>query len=155
MDLATLEPKQQLPAGLRIEQVTNLETLQDWIDTFVQAFELSDSWKAPMYENFVGLGLDLPMRHYLGYLDGEPVALSMLFLAAGVAGIYNVATVPAARKQGIGSALTLKPLYDAYELGYRVGILQSSEVGFGVYQKLRFQKVCNMGHYFWTEEKQS
>jgi len=152
MDLSTLEPKQQLPNDLQIEQVTDLETLHNWADTFVHGFELPDGWKAGIYETFATLGLDLPIRYYLGYLAGEKVAISMLFLGAGVAGIYCVATVPEARKQGIGAALTLKPLYDAYELGYRVGVLQSSEAGFGLYQKLGFQKVCDMDHYFWADQ---
>ena len=152
LDLSTLKPKQPLPAGLQIEQVTDLETFQDWTHTFVQAFELPDSWKASLYDIFASLGLALPVRHYLGYLAGEQAATATLFLGAGVAGIYNVATVPEARKQGIGAAMTLRPLYDAYALGYHVGILQSSEAGFGVYQKLGFQKICNMDHYFWGDE---
>jgi predicted GNAT family acetyltransferase len=80
-------------------------------------------------------------RRYIGYLDGEPVASTALVLDAGVAGIYAVATVPEARKKGIGRFLTVMPLLEAKEMGYRVGILQSSSAGYSIYQRIGFTEV--------------
>ena len=40
----------------------------------------------------------------------------------------------------------------ADELGYRAGIQQSSDTGFGVYQEIGFQKLCNMNHDVWVDE---
>ena len=67
-----------------------------------------------------------------------------------MAGIYDVATLPKARGRGIGSALTLAPLLDARQAGYRVGVLQSSEMGYGVYQKMGFQHLCQIENYYLT-----
>jgi predicted GNAT family acetyltransferase len=58
-----------------------------------------------------------------------------------------VATLPEARGKGIGAVLTLGPLLDAREMGYRIGILQSSEMGFNVYKKLGFRHLCQIEYF--------
>jgi hypothetical protein len=50
--------------------------------------------------------------------------------------------------------MTLLPLQQARALGYRVGVLQSSEMGFNVYRRLGFEKLCIMDHFYWANEAQ-
>ena len=85
--------------------------------------------------------------HYLGLLDGAPVATASLFIGAGVAGIMYVSTLPAARRRGIGAAVTLAAMLDARDLGYRIGVLQSSNQGYPVYRRLGFVEVCKIEHF--------
>ncbi len=153
-DLLALNENLQAPPGLTIEQVSDDETLVQWCHTLGVGFEwpdfMEDAWLD--FNRSVGLGAQLPFRHYLGRLEGEPVATSSLFLGVGIAGIYDVVTLPEARRQGIGAAITLAPLREARALGYRVGILQSSEMGFSVYQKVGFRECCKISMYAWVYE---
>lgn len=73
--------------------------------------------------------------------DGQVVGTSMLFLDDGVAGIYSVAILAAERGKGIGGHATAEPLRIAHRLGYRVGVLQSSQAGHPVYLGLGFADV--------------
>jgi ribosomal protein S18 acetylase RimI-like enzyme len=86
-------------------------------------------------------------QRYIGYLEDVPVATSALVLDAGVAGIYAVATLPEARQKGIGRMMTMMPLLEAREMGYRLGVLQSSSAGYSVYQKLGFQALWKYSLY--------
>jgi GNAT superfamily N-acetyltransferase len=153
-DLLALNEGLPAPPGLTIEQVTDVETLKQFCHVFKVGFGWPDFVEDAWLDLFasVGLGAQSPMRHYLGRLKGEPVATSSSFLGAGVAGIYCVATVPGARRQGIGTTVVLAPLREARALGYRVGILQSSEMGFSVYQKIGFREYCKQGGYEWGGE---
>jgi ribosomal protein S18 acetylase RimI-like enzyme len=151
LDLAALPEAISHTARPEIREVENLEALQTWAVTFCQGYQLPKAMTPAFYELVASLGLDLPFRYYLGLLDGMPVATSTLFLGAGVAGIYNVATLPQARGQGLGAQITLHPLRQAREMRYSAGVLQSSEMGFSLYRRLGFEKVCEMEHFYWKD----
>jgi ribosomal protein S18 acetylase RimI-like enzyme len=152
VDLLALNEDITAPSDLRIKHVRDAGTLKQWVSTLISGFELPDISEGVFFDLFIGLGFDLPLRNYVGFLNGEPIATAELFLGAGVAGIYGVVTVPKARRQGIGAALTLAPLREARAMGYRIGILHSSEIGLGVYRRLGFQEYCKMSHYLWAGE---
>jgi len=139
-----------LPAlsHLDIQVVDGEERLEQWDHAIDETFGLSDF--AGFY---AGLGFDLPLRSYVGYLRGKPVATSCLFLSAGVAGIYCVGTVPEARGQGIGTAIASAPLLDAREQGYRFAILHSSPMAYNMYRRIGFQEYCKVGYYIWEDER--
>ena len=147
VDLALSE--QPTPPGSKIVPVKNREMLQVWGHTLWLGYQMSIPGEDICFELFASLGFELPLQSYIAYLDGQPVATSQLFLSAGVAGIYCVAVLPEARRQGIGAAITLAPLLDARTLGYRIGILQSSPMGYPVYRRLGFQEYCKLNRYVW------
>jgi ribosomal protein S18 acetylase RimI-like enzyme len=147
LDLQALDGAAQTVSGLEIRAVDDEEALQTWSHIFTRGYGLPPAWEPSVYELEQRLGLDLPVRNFLGYWNGVAVATSSLFIGRGVAGIYNVSTLPEARGEGIGAALTLRPLQDARELGYRIGVLQSSEMGFNIYQKLGFRHLCQIEYF--------
>lgn len=142
------------PPGLTIEFVNDAGTLTTYSEVCARGFEMPTLAVEPLRDMLVTLCLDkpLPVRNYLARLNGEAVATSTMFLGAGVAGIYNVSTVPEARQKGVGAAITAAPLREAREMGYRVGILQASKMGASVYRRLGFEEYCTIGFYIWAEE---
>jgi hypothetical protein len=136
---------------MEIKPVTDLETLQTWCRIAVTGFEMPEEIKGDWFQWYSDIGLDLegPVLHFLGWWKGEPVATSSLLLAEGVAGIYNVATVPQMRRHGAGFDITCEPLKIARRSGYRVAILQASKQGRSVYRKIGFKDCCKLMSYVW------
>jgi GNAT superfamily N-acetyltransferase len=150
-DLNALNYKSTLP-GLVIKHVLDTETAQVWSHTLALGFDMPSFLEEAILDSFTVFGLEanLPLRHYLALLDGEPVATTSLALGAGVAGIYNVATVASARGRGIGRAITAAALYAARAEGYQAAILHSSDMGFNVYRRLGFKEYCKIHQYIWS-----
>jgi ribosomal protein S18 acetylase RimI-like enzyme len=148
INLAELPESLPQPAHFEIREVQDLANLEVWTRTFRLGYEMPETMAGDYYQIMASLGLDLPFRYYLGILDETPVSAVSLFLGAGVAGIYSMATIAQARGRGIGSLMTRYPLLQAAEMGYRAGVLQSSEMGFGVYRRLGFRKLCNVEHFY-------
>ncbi len=122
------------------------DSLRTWAITVLDGFELPD-----LYPGFVNLECSLGCqpfyRRYLGFLRGQPVATSALYLGKHVAGIYAVATTPSARRLGIGAAVTQHALLEARAEGYHIAVLQASQMGCGVYQRLGFQEFSTLYGY--------
>lgn len=139
IDLKKLNENIRTREGLKIERIDDAETMKEkhgWIRGLGE-YKTLGSLLMDLWTRY-GFDFESDWQHYLGLLKGEPVSWASVFYATGVAGIYAVGTVPAARRQGIGSAITLRALLDARERGYRVGMLQSSQMGFNLYRRLGF-----------------
>jgi GNAT superfamily N-acetyltransferase len=139
--------------GLKIVSVVDGCALKQWIRIASIGFGICEEFERVWYDIFAGVIFDKWFRTYLALLDGKPVGTSQLFLSEGVAGIYNVTCVPEARNQGVGSAVTLAPLLEAREMGYRIGILQASKRGYNVYRRLGFQDFGNLSVYLWENDR--
>jgi len=150
MAIDLLEMNESMPGldGLEIRIAGDAESIITWSRVFIKGYGLPSAWESITVDLWMQLGLDLPIRNYLGYLDGRPVSTSTVFYGGGAAGIYCVSTLPEARGRGIGAAITLKPLQAAREMGYSVGVLQSSEMGFNVYKNLGFRHLCQIENFY-------
>lgn len=150
VDLLTLNDDRPLPEELTIKQVEDGAMLKTWLHVLSVGSGFPEAVEEQLFKlcdthTFVHNPL---VHYYLGFLNDKPVTTSTLFLAGGVAGIYNVATVPQARRRGVGSALTAAPLHAARVMGYHIGILQASQMGLGVYRRLGFREYCRFAFYF-------
>lgn len=79
------------------------------------------------------------VRCYVGELDGEPVATAVSVTRGGSVGIFDVGTLPAKQHRGYGAAITARAVRDALGHGAQWAWLQSSQVGYRVYERLGFR----------------
>lgn len=148
VDLHGINEDAPAPSGLAVEQVEDMEALRLWCNVAASGFAIPPSVEPSLLRWFsTSVDLGLSLRFFLGFMRGLPVATSVLFLAEGVAGLYFIATVPLARRQGIGRALTLAPLEEARRMGYGTGVLQASKMGEGVYRRIGFRPHGTMVSY--------
>ena len=155
LDLVALNEDIPSPSELTIERVSNAEVLSEFVEVLRVGFEMPEFTGPALFEEFNAMGLTdkSPWRNYVGRLDGEVVTTASLAIVVGIAGIYNVVTLPKARKRGFGAAMTLAPLREARELGYRIGILQSSAEALGVYRRLSFEQYSTYYIYVGTGQE--
>jgi GNAT superfamily N-acetyltransferase len=141
---AALDTLDQLEPGARVTivRVADRRTVDAWFGVFAPAFELSKAAALAFRDLIVagGLGDGAPMRNYLAYEGRRPVATGSLVPAAGVGGIYNIATRADRRGHGIGRAITYALMCEAAALGYRAAILWSTAAGMPVYRRLGFEE---------------
>jgi GNAT superfamily N-acetyltransferase len=138
------------PAGLEIREVTDKEDLERWRVPVRRAFGFPPLVDEAVIAAIAAHALDRrDVRCFLGLLGDEPVGGSMLAPAGGVAGIYNVATLPGMRRRGIGTALTCAALAAARRAGDRWAVLLAEPAGEGVYRALGFRPLCRIETWLW------
>jgi GNAT superfamily N-acetyltransferase len=148
-DLRELPEGLSMPQGVSIERVSSPAALSDWLRAAIAAFDFPPRLEPPLLamERSVGVAPESPYHRFLGRLDGRPVATASLYLGEEVAGLFTIGTVADARRRGIGAAMTLAPLREARERGYRVGILSASRMGEPIYRRIGFREYCRLSTY--------
>lgn len=142
-------PALQTVDWLVIETANGAAARRDWGRLAIQAFEMEDALGQAMGNCEATIPAELfdEQPRFTGYLDGEPVAVSSLVMTDGVAGIYAVATLPRARKRGIGAAMTLYAMAEGRRRGASIAMLQASDMGRPVYEKIGFETVFHYQNY--------
>lgn len=135
-DIDALGPT-ELPPRMRFEAIAEVPDRDGWIEAFAAGYALPVE-----VAGLFGPTERVEGCQWFAIRASEGiVATSLLVLDRGLAGIYCVATRPEARGQGLGAHATAEPLRLARALGYRVGVLQSSEAGHSIYRRLGFSDV--------------
>lgn len=137
--IATLGPT-VLPKDHELIRVNRGPEARAWTEAFAIGYELPLRVARAMSPETIEVSPfpDAPLQFFAIRRAGRIIGTSMLALHDGLAGVYCVATVPEERGRGIGAHATAEALRRAGSLGYRVGVLQSSEAGHRVYRRLGF-----------------
>lgn len=141
-------PEEQL-FSLRIKKVQNEKEAGILADLFAEIYGVPESARDDYLNNMLNAGFDLDskLHNYIGYEEDKPVSISSTFYDSGVVGIYNVGTIEGYNRKGYGTEITLYPLLEAKERGYKYMMLQSSDQGVKVYQRMGFKELCKVETY--------
>lgn len=139
-DLAA-SPAPPLPEGYRIAEVTDPAAARAFAWALYEGFGVSSSERISACAEFYALGAGIAfrpaLRHFAVYAPGDAgvVATASVWSHAGVAGVYNVATLPAHRGCGLASAL-VRTVALAGDAASGVAVLQSTPRAVSVYRRL-------------------
>lgn len=85
-----------------------------------------------------------PLEYYVGYdVHGQPVVSALLCCFAGVVGLYWLATAPHEQRKGYATLMQYYMFKRAKDLGYHIMVLEASDQGYPLYQRLGY-KECGL-----------
>jgi predicted GNAT family acetyltransferase len=153
-DLQAMRTEFRRPAGLSIAPLEDFSIFQRHEHPFFGP--MTTKRRRNLIEGIGWMVRREPRRawHFVASLGDAPVGCATVFLGAGVAGLYHVATAEWLRGHGIGKAVTVAALEHARDLGYRAAILHSSKDGERIYRQIGFQEVCKMSHWYYSAARQ-
>ena len=139
-----LPPAHPLPA-LDVRPVENASTREAFCAIGSTCFNVPLSW---FREVFDPPDIWKRFRGYVAYAGVDPVSTAAIVLSNGVAGVYNVATLPAHQRKGYGEAVVRHALAAArQEHGVEQTILQSTHAGNRLYQRMGYRPLTNVAVY--------
>jgi ribosomal protein S18 acetylase RimI-like enzyme len=143
-DLTKLAEDYPWPAGLSVQIVSDVEALHNWVKIVARSYNQPRRIARSLFELYSAqaFGPHRPFRLFVGSSESHPVAAALLLSGIHSSGIYNVGTLPKARRHGFGAALTRHAMLEARALGYPIAALVSTAMGVGIYQRLGFEECC-------------
>ena len=128
---------------LHIKQVTNVQSLKEFTDIHVKAFGNPEAFDI-IFSKIPSLAYQgkAPYRFYTGYHNKKAITTGVLVFHANVVGIYFIVTLPEERRKGYATEMMYHLLKIAKEEKQKIMILQASEEGKKVYEKMGFKKCC-------------
>jgi hypothetical protein len=126
----------ETPAGVRVERVTTAQSLALLERIAIEGFPM-EGIDGSTPGNVFGSGALVieRMRFWLGYLHDEPVGVAVTSIDHGINQVMLIVTLPEARGQGLGSALTWEASLADPALP---AMLLSSDLGRRVYNRMGY-----------------
>ncbi len=140
MEAPRLAPPSRSLPELVYRRVGDAPTRTDFHHIMAATFGIPASISREVYES--PATWQGGMAGWVGYLEREAVATAATLTAAGVVGVYAVGTLPHHRRKGYAEAVMRHALAQArFASGIERTVLQSSEQGFRLYEKMGYRTV--------------
>lgn len=120
-----------------MEPVSNESEFDEWVAVAESVFDFAPETTRLITPKTVLS--DDSLRFLLGRVDEEPAACGILSLHEGVAGLYLIGVEEDFRRRGIGEAMTWELLRLGKEQDAEIGVLQSTEMGYPLYEQMGFE----------------
>lgn len=132
-------------AGHEIRRIEDAAGIADHVNAAADGFGMPREWLQSIISEDL---LEAPgFTGYVGYTNGQPVSAGLAIRTGRTIGVYNIATIESARRQGHGAAMTMRIVDDGAAAGCDVAILQASNMGQPIYERLGFRTVVRyMGY---------
>ena len=127
------------PGDLEIRRVDGEAAFDDHVRVAAAGFGMDES----LVRSFLDPRLvdDEDTASYVGYIGGEAVVVGAGLRSGRTIGVYNIATITAARRRGYGAAMTRHVAAEGKAAGCDVAVLQASDMGRPIYERLGYRTV--------------
>lgn len=137
------------PAGVEIRRVDDEQGRRDYLAVVAAGYGVAEVG-LPLAEAilFSVTSLTSPdVAVFVAYRDGAPVAGTMVYVAAGAAGLYWAATVPAERGRRLGRTTFRCAWAAGFAMGATCAVAQASAVGTPIWERMGFRVVTHYRRY--------
>jgi ribosomal protein S18 acetylase RimI-like enzyme len=128
-----------MPQRVEVRTVTDDRDAKALVDVGVAAFG-DDPDVAGRFYAAGSFGVS-GARSFVAWEEGRPVAIGASYVHEGAVGVFGVGVVPAARRRGIGAAITVHAAraHPAADLAW----LQPTDMAVGLYRGIGFRRVSD------------
>ena len=144
MALPTLAEVPSRSSSVTILSVTDSATFNEFVTVFTSVFDRSVDVTVRAFRASVS---DENTHLFVGRLEGKAVACGVMLKLDNVAGVYSIGVLEEFRRQSIGRRMTEEALVAGRDAGCQLGVLQSSEMAYGLYEGMGFEQIATYHHF--------
>ncbi len=137
------------PAGVQIRHIHDEQGYRDYLMVVASAYGVAEVGPALAEAILFSIAsLRSPdVAVFVAYADGVPLAGTMVYVAAGAAGLYWAATVPQERGRRVGRATFRAAWAAGFAMGATCAVSQASAVGAPNWIEMGFEVVTHYRRY--------
>jgi ribosomal protein S18 acetylase RimI-like enzyme len=149
LPLAELRLSGNAVEGLDFKRVSDKQGVTDFAQLVADSAKPANTHIAEYYidANVAIVTPNAPMKLYVGYVGGKPMATAEAYYAHGGVGLCNIVTDSIAAGKGYGPAMLISALRDAKRTGQTYAFVWANEAAKTVYERIGFKGIAQFTDY--------